>query len=339
MKVRWLALLAMILLIAGCGEDGGSKTAAEERDQPEKLREVRVSLNDYVGAEHAGLLMAEANGYFADVGFEVVLDPPANPTWPVRYVLSDLVDSDFSISHMPQVAISIDEGKPIVAVGSLISQPTATLIWLERSGIKRISDLKEKVIAVPGLPFQVRFLECLLSRPCLERKDIKLKYASFKLAQFLASGKADAIFGGYAQQEGIELRSWGLKSVITPVKELGAPDYDELVLIATTDFAAREPQMIRDFLAALSRGTTAAARNPQAVVREIENHVEPKPVSNRKARKAQVEATLPLLSGDGYMDPGQAERLIDWMQEEGMLRKEIPISSLLTNEFLPRPED
>ncbi|HEU5062639.1 MAG TPA: ABC transporter substrate-binding protein [Solirubrobacterales bacterium] len=329
--IRLGALLAAIVFLAGCGEEEGSKTVVE-RNHPRELREVRVSINDYVGPEHAGLLMAEANGYFADAGFEVIADPPANPTWPVRYVLSDLVDSDFSVSHQPQVAISTDNGKPIVAVGSLISHPTAALIWLKESGIGSISALKGKVVGVPGLPFQVRFLEELLSRANLGPEDVKVKYVGYELVPSLVKGRVDAIFGGSAQLEGIELRSLGLEPVITPVRSLGIPDYEELVLIATTDLASREPQFIQEFLAALSRGTAAAIRNPQAVVREIESHVEPRPVSSRKARRAQVEAILPLLSPSGEMDESRVEGLAAWMHGEGMIREEPPVSSLLADE-------
>ena len=333
---RGLALLATAAMLAGCGGETSSQTA-ERPTFPRELREVRVSLNREVGPEHAGLLMAEANGYFADVGLKVVADPPSSPTWSIRYLLSKLVDSDFSVSHEPQVAISVENGKPIVAVGSLISQPTAALIWLKRSGIKRISDLKEKVIAVPGLPFQVSFLENLLAHSGLELDDVKVKHVGFAAVPLLVSGRADAIFGGSSQLEGTELRSLGLKPVITPVQSVGVPPYDELVLIATTQLASKEPQLIRDLMAALSRGVVAAVRNPQAVVREIERHVEPSPVSSRRAREAQVAAILPLLSETGYMEPGRAKRLIDWMHSEGMIRKKIPVSALLTNEYLPQP--
>jgi len=328
--------MLLVVCLAGCGGGGGS-TAEERPEPPGELREVRISLNRYVGPEHAGILMAEANGYFADVGLKVILDPPGGPKAPVLYLLSGLIDSDFSVSHEPQVAIAVENNRQIVAVGSLVPEPTAALIWLEGSGIKGIADLKGKTIAVPGLAFQMGLLESVLARSGLELQDVKVDHVGYLAIPALVSGRADAIFGVSPQLEGVELRSLGRKPVITPVQSEGVPPYDELVLIATTQLASREPQLIRDFMAALSRGTAAAVRNPQAVVREIESHVEPSPVSSRRAREAQVAAILPLLSKTGYMDPGQAKRLIDWMHSEGMIRKKIPVSSLLTNEYLSQP--
>ena len=44
--------------------------------------------------------------------------------------------------------------------------------------------------------------------------------------------------------------------------ELGIPTYDELVLVASGDRVAEDPEAIRLFLAALERGTRDAARDP-----------------------------------------------------------------------------
>lgn len=334
---RWLPIAVVAAALAGCG-GGNSPETAERPGPPPQLREVQVSLNREVGPEHAGLLMAEANGYFAEAGLEVALSSPASPAWPVRYLLSELVDADFAVSHEPQVAISIENGHPITAVGSLIPEPTAAFIWLEGSGIKSISDLKGKTIAIPGLPFQRSFLEALLSRAGVKPAEVKLRYVGYKAVPTLVRGGADAIFGAVPQLEGVELRSLGRKPVITPVRSMGVPPYDELVLIATTDLVSRDPQWVHDFMTAVSRGTAAATRNPQAVVRAIEGSGEPSPVSSRKARESQVAAILPILSRDGYMGPEQAEGLVDWMDREGMIRKKIPVSELLANEFLPQPE-
>lgn len=336
-KIVW-RLLALTLLVVpigltGCG-GGESSSAEEDATLPRGLREVRVSLNRYVGPEHAGLLMAEANGYFADVGLKVVLDPPGGPRPPILYLLSKLIDSDFSVSHQPQVVIAAENRRPIVSVGSLIASPTAAFIWLKGSGIESVSDLKGKTIAVPGLRFQVSFLESLLARAGLKLEDVKVRSVGYDAVPDLVDGHADAIFGGSSQLEGIELRSLGREPVITPVRSMGIPSYEELVLIATDELASEEPDLIRGFMSALSRGTAAATREPLAVVNEIERHIEPSPVSSRKAREAQVAAILPLLSEGGYMDPEQAERLIAWMHAEGMIEDEPSVAELLSNEFL-----
>jgi len=333
-RVSGPALLAVAALLVGCG-GSGSSTATDTLQLPPEPRAIEVSMNNYEGPEHAGFLMARANGYFEDVGLEVATGSPATPSRPVLYVLSKF--SDLGVSHMPQVAISIENGKPIVAVGSVMSQPTAAMIWLKKSGIESISDLKGKTVAIPGLPFQKALLRSVLEHAGLKLSDVKLKLVSYKSVQVLTSGKADAIFGGSANVEGAELRALGHKPVVTPVQDLGVPPYDELVLFAPRDRVAEEPQLIRHLLAALERGTAAALRNPRRAIEVVENGIEPNPDATPKGLRLGTEATLPLLAESAYMDPAQAERLVDWMHSEGMLRRKLPVSELLTNEYLPQP--
>lgn len=331
-----LALLAVTALLAGCGGGGTSGTTDERPKLPPEPTAIEVSANGYEGPEHVGFLVGEKNGYFEDVGLTVTTGSPANPSRPVRYVLSGW--SDLGISHMPQVAISIASGKPIVAVGSVIPKPTAAMIWLPKSGIEVVSDLKGRTVAIPGLPFQKELLRSVLTQAGLKLSDVKLKLISYKSVPVLASGKADAVFGGSDNVEGAELRALGMKPVVTPVQDLGVPPYEELVLFASRERVAKEPQLIRDVLAGLSHGTAAAIRNPRRAIEVVENGAEPNPDSTRKGMRLGVEATLPLLSPGAEMDPGQAETLVDWMYAEEMIPKKVPVSALLTNEFLPQPE-
>jgi putative hydroxymethylpyrimidine transport system substrate-binding protein len=327
-----LAVLAVAAALAGCG-GGDSSTGTAAPGLPPEPRAIEVSMNNYEGPEQAGFLIATANGYFEDVGLDVATGSPANPSRPIRYVLSEI--SDLGVSHMPQVAMAIENGKPIVAVGSVIAQPTAAMIWLKDSGIASVSDLKGKTVAIPGLPFQKELLRSVLERSGLKLSDVKLKLVSYKSVQVLASGKADATFGGSANVEGAELRALGLKPVVTPVQDLGVPPYDELVLFAARDRVAKEPQLIRNVLAGLQRGTAAALRNTSRAVEVVEGAIEPNPEATPKGLRLGTEATLPLLAESGEMDPAQAERLVEWMYGKGMLRKKLPVSELLSNEYLP----
>lgn len=327
-------IVAAAALLTGCG-GGGSSTPTTGGGPPPEPREIWVSLNNFEGPEHAGPMTAEKDGYFADAGLTVRLGSPTNPSRAIRYVLAGT--SDIGVSHMPQIAISRDRGKPLVAVGSLISQPTAAMIWLRGSGIESISGLRGKTVAIPGLPFQKALLQSVLEHAGLTLADVRLKLVSYESVPVLATGRADAIFGVSGNVEGEELRALGLKPVVTPVQELGVPAYDELVVFTTRERLARDPQLVRDFLAATARGTAAAIRDPQRAVAVVQNGVEPNPEATRKGLRLGTEATLPLLSESGYMDPGQTRRLLDWMQSEGMLRSELRVSDLLSDEYLPQP--
>ena len=123
--------------------------------------------------------------------------------------------------------------------------------------------------------------------------------------QPVISGRADAMFGGFLNVEGVDLAERGLDPRVVPVDRLGVPTYDELVLVADADRVAEDPQPIRDFLAALERGTEAAAKDPQAATDAL---VEAGDGLDPDLTRAEVDKTLPRLvpPGDdpyGWMDP------------------------------------
>lgn len=327
---RALAVGAAVALLAGCGAGGAEEETTVKRQH--NMRELHVVLNGYDGAENVGILMADKLGYFREAGLQTVITSPVSPDRAMEYVLDRTVE--IGVSHQPQVVMSKAGGASIVAVGSVIPKPTAAMIWLEKSKIAGIADLKGKTIAVPGVPFQRSLLQSVLARAGLTLEDVKVKTVLYDLVSALAKGRADAIFGGSWTSEGAVLESRGLEPVITRVEDLGIPLYDELTVVVRSDFLAERSPVVRDFMAAVARGTAAAIEDPEAAVSLIEDSVEANPDLSRRATEATVEATLPTLSEDNYMDPGQTKELVDWMREQRLIERRPRLSKLFTNEYL-----
>jgi ABC-type nitrate/sulfonate/bicarbonate transport system substrate-binding protein len=287
-----LAIAVAVSLLAGCGEGSEAETATNPLPLP--YREVQITLDGIPGPENVGILMAEQRGYFAARNLEVWVRTPVSPLRPIHYVADGEVD--FSISHQPQVELAQEKGVPVESVGSLISEPTAAMIWLKKSRIDGIADLKGKTIAIPGLPFQKEFLEKILARAGLTLAEVEVRISGYELVPDLVSGRADAIFGGSWNVEGAELKARGLEPVVTRVQDLGIRPYDELVLIARSDRFTNDPRPLRDFIAAVDRGTAAAIKDPEAAARLIALR---SGEQKGKALEAKIESTLPLLSGPG----------------------------------------
>lgn len=295
-------------LFSGCGgsQDAVSTTmpttAREPRPSyageasPSFPRHLHVGLDGPIGPANVAIQMAVEKGFFADAGLSVYPGIPVRPRRPVRYVAA--YTDDIALTQQPQVALAKENGAPIVAVGSLISQPTAAMIWLKKSGIRGIADLRNKTVAVPGIPYQEKMLESILEKAGVKPDDVEVKHVGYRLMPALLEGKADAIFGGSWNIEGAALRERGVKPVIKRVQELGVPTYDELVVITRADRAAREPRVIRKFMSALNRGVAAVKRNPEIALKLIESGPREFEISKRETN-AQVRATLPLLSPTG----------------------------------------
>jgi len=323
-----VALLALALGLAACGE--------KSEDVTGKTQPLSLTLDFYPNPDHAGIYMAQKLGYFKEAGLDVSIHTPSDPAAPIKLVAAG--QTDLSISYEPEVLLAKEQGLDVLAVGALVNRPLTSMIWLKKSGIKGIGDLRGKTIATAGIPYQDAYLKTILGRVNLSSADVKAVNVGFGLLPAILGGQAQAMLGGFSNIEGVDLRLRGSDPVVTPVDKLGVPSYDELVLVAQRKRLEEDPEGIRLFLAALARGTVAAAKNPKATTKAL---LEANPDLDPKLTKAEVAATLPLLNPPlnghpyGYMDPAGWSKFTGWMRDNGLISSLPPTGSVLSNSYLP----
>jgi putative hydroxymethylpyrimidine transport system substrate-binding protein len=326
-----LAVLLIALALAACGEKSEDTTGDRES--------FGLTLDFYPNPDHAGIYMAQKLGYFEEAGLDLGIDTPSEPAAPLKQLAAGR--TDLAISYEPEVALAREQGLDVVAVAALVNRPLTSMIWLQKSGIKGVGDLKGKTVATAGIPYQDAFLKTILARVKLSPGDVKAVNVGFGLLPALVGGSAQAMLGGFSNVEGIDLRERGKAPVVTPVDQLGVPTYDELVLVARRQSLEADPEKFRLFLAALERGTDAAAAQPGAATKAI---TEANPDLEPKLAAAEVKATLPLLAARtegqpyGYMNPQEWATFAGWMRDNELIETLPQTSELLDNGYLPSGE-
>ncbi|MDX6601614.1 MAG: putative hydroxymethylpyrimidine transport system substrate-binding protein [Solirubrobacterales bacterium] len=324
-----LALLSLAVGLAACGEKSEDTTGETES--------LSLTLDFYPNPDHAGIYMAQKLGYFEEAGLDVNIQTPSDPAAPLKLLAAGR--SDLAISYEPEVMLAHEQGLDVEAVAAVVNRPLTSMIWLKKSGIKGVGSLRGKTIATAGIPYQDAYLKTILARAKLKPSDVKTVNVGFGLLPALLGGRAQAILGGFSNVEGVDLRLRGSKPVVTPVDKLGVPTYDELVLVARRRQLEEDPQAIRLFIAALARGTAAAASNPEAAAKAL---LDANPDLDPKLTKAELAVTLPLLAptaGDnrpyGYMAPDQWREFTGWMRDNELIEGLPATSDLLSNDYLP----
>ncbi len=322
------ALLTLSLGLSACGE--------KSEDVKGEAQQLTLTLDFYPNPDHAGIYMAQKLGYFKEAGLDVEIQTPSDPSAPLKLLATG--QSDLAISYEPEVILAREQGLGVKAVAALVNRPLTSLIWLKKSGIDSVAGLRGKTVATAGIPYQDAYLKTILARAKLQPSDVSAVNVGFGLLPALLSDKAQAMLGGFSNVEGVDLRLRGKDPVVTPVDELGVPSYDELVLAANEKQLAEDPQAIRLFIAALARGTEAAAKDPEATAKALE---EANPDLDPKLTRAELAATLPLLSPPrgkhpyGFMDPGLWTEFSGWMRDNELIEGLPPSSELLSNAYLP----
>lgn len=325
--------LAVAVAVSACGTKPETPSGQPERET------FSVALDWYPNPDHSGFLVAEDKGYFEDAGLDVSLSSPSDPSLPIKLVAAG--KADVAISYEPEVLLARQEGLDVVAVAGLIDQPLTSMIWLKKSKIKRVRDLKGKTVSTAGIAYQDAYLATILKRAGLSTDEVKKVSVGQGLLPSILSGRAQATLGPLWNIEGVQLKLDRRHPVIYPVDRLGVPTYSELVLVAKGSRLESDPDPVRLFIAALARGTAAAVTDPGLATRTV---LEANTALKPKVTDAQVKATLPLLRRGGpkgtdqpfgYMDTAKWQSFINWMVRQKVLETKEMAVDALTNDYLP----
>jgi putative hydroxymethylpyrimidine transport system substrate-binding protein len=322
---------ACALALAACGE----KT---ESTGPAKRESVRLMLDFFPNADHAGLYAAQGTGAFDRAGLDVSIQTPSDPSAPLKLLAAGRVD--LAISYEPELLLARDRGQKLVAVGALVQKPLTSVISIGRRAISNPTQLAGKTVGTAGIPYQSAYLKAILASAHVDAKRVKEVNVGFNLVPAMLSGKVDATLGAYWNYEAIQLQQEHKRPKVIRMETVGVPTYDELVIVARqSDLDAKSGgAKIRRFMRALAQGMKALKQDPNTGIAPL---LRANRDLDRRLQEASVKATMPVFfpadtsKAFGYMNPSEWATYGDWMARNRLLERPPDAASALTNEFLP----
>jgi len=280
-----------------------------------------VLLDWFVNPDHAPLIIAAEKGYFSEVGLEVKLIPPADPSAPPRLVAAG--QGDIAISYQPNLYLQVAEGLPLVRFGTIVSTPLNALVVLDDGPVKALADLKGKTVGFSVGGFEDALLKMMLSEAGLSLSDVELVNINFALSPSLITGKVDAVIGAFRNFELNQLALENHTGRAFYPEEHGVPAYDELIYLTRRDMA--DDDRLPRFLAAVEKATLYLTNHPdEALALFLKAHPD---LDNPLNRRAFAD-TLPRFSkSPAALDPGRYERFAHFMKEQGLIDSIAPLES------------
>lgn len=216
-------------------------------------------LDWFVNPDHGPIIIAEENGYFADVGLEVEVIAPADPSLPPRMVAAG--QADLAVSYQPQLHLQIHEGLPLKRVGTLVATPLNCLLVLKDGPIGTPADLKGKRIGFSVAGVEEAILTAILEKYGVSLDDIELVNVNFSLSPALMSGQVEAVIGAFRNFELNQMDIEGRPGRCFYIEEEGVPTYDELIYVANPD--KMDADKIARFMYATAKATQFIVNNPE----------------------------------------------------------------------------
>jgi putative hydroxymethylpyrimidine transport system substrate-binding protein len=324
-----LALLALAALaLAACGE------RTEPTGAPPQQR-LRLMLDYFPNADHAGIYAAKADSDFSKAGLDVDVQAPSDPATPLKLLAAGRVD--LAISYEPELLLARDKGAKLVAVGAIVQKPLTSIMSIGKHAIDDPAQLKGKTVGTAGIPYQSAYLKAILDRAGVSPSSVKEVNVGFNLVPAMKTKKVDATLGAFWNYEGVQLRLQKQHPKVIRMEKVGVPTYQELVIVAREQDLAKGGEKVRRFLRALGQGYGALRSDPEAGVKPL---LKANPDLDPKLQRESVKATLPVFAAPtgkpfGWMDIGEWQRYGDWMYANKLLERQPNATRALTDEFLP----
>ncbi|MEM8956624.1 MAG: ABC transporter substrate-binding protein [Pseudomonadota bacterium] len=290
--------------------------------QEQTVDKMTLILDWFINPDHGPILVAEERGYFAEVGLEVEVIPPADPADPPKMVAAGR--ADLAISYQPQLHLQVAEGLPLIRVGTLVATPLNCLLVLADGPVQTIADLKGRKVGFSVAGVEEALLYEILRRHGLTLEDVELVNVNWSLSPSLMARQVDAVIGAYRNFELNQMEIEGVPGRCFYPEEEGVPPYDELVYIANRD--TMDPDMLRRFISATEKATHYIVNHPEdsweifaGTARELQDELN---------AKAWVDTWPRFSLTPAAVDHGRYARFEAFLEASGMVEGQRTVGEL-----------
>jgi len=281
-----------------------------------------ILLDWFVNPDHATLVIAKEKGFFAAEGLDVTLIAPSDPNDPPKLVAAGQVA--LAVAYQPQLHVQVDQGLPLVRVGTLVPMPLNALVALADGPIKSLADLKGRSVGYSVGGFEDALLEAMLETVDLSIEDVTLINVNFSLSPSILSGQVDAVIGAYRNFELNQMDLIGRPGIAFFPEEYGVPNYEDLILVANAD-KLDDPRLPR-VLHALELATQYVINHPdESWALFIKAYPELDDELNRRA----WADTLPRFAlRPALVDSERYTAFGEFLLDRGMIKQTVPVEKL-----------
>ncbi len=338
-------LQIILVLLFGLLVVGGvlffTKDRFSNKKTSEKLTPFTVVLDWTPNTNHTGMYVALAKGWYKAEGLDVKILPYASGTAPEVLVTSG--KADVAVSAAEGVVSNAASGNPVVSIAAIVQHNTSGFMALSGHGITSPKDLDNKIDGDSQSPIETAILKKIITGN--GGKGI-FKNANLDVAamQAMANKQID-FFWVFEGWEVIQAKHQGLNVVYFPSLKNGIPDYYTPVLVTSPKEIKQNPEVLKKFMAATSKGYQYAIAYPKEAA-DILIATAPK---GTFPDKSFIEDSQKFLSAH-YVDRGRVWGLQDkkaWhdypqfiidaggaLDKNSQPVKQLNFDSLYTNQFL-----
>lgn len=343
-----LGALAVAVLVwlaaAGCGASPSSSSSSSSNatarghgsNPPALAHRTRATLIlDFTpNAVHAGIYRALAAGYYRRENIDLRVVQPTSTEETLKLI--DAGRAQFGLADGSDVAGLIARGGDAQAVMALVQRPLGGLIARAGEHVRSPADLQGRTVGVTGVPSDEAVLDTEVRHSGGDPRRVRMVDVGFDGARALVAKRIDA-FTGFIPADGVGLQVSGHPITAFGLADNGGPPYPGLVAFTTRAEIARDPQLVRAFVAATAHGYRDTIADPERSLRDL---LAANPTLPRRLTQASLRVYVGLfdLRGQarfGAFAQANLRAMSEWMTANRLIERPVAPTRYATSAFLP----
>lgn len=328
-KFKYLLVTIFMLLLSGC------QAVEEEKENTEDQVMVPVSLQlQWVTqAQFAGFYVALEKGWYQEEGLDVTIYQGGPDAVPIELVVGG--SRDFGTNLLSDLAVSIDQGKNIVAISQIQQASGLRLLTHMDSGIKTPSDFIGKKVGVWLGSWEIQF-SALLASVGVDPKDVDIVSQGWSMGPFV-KGELD-VASAMIYNEYYKVLEAGIAK-----EDIHIIDYQDYqldfpgdALFTSIQMVQENPELCRKMVRASFRGWEYAFANPEEAVNIILRHDKSGVQSFDHQLKMLTEMDIMRTKDEvdfGTFNPDRIERMIRLLVDYHIMSEHVALKNIFSSEF------
>ncbi|MET1981725.1 ABC transporter substrate-binding protein [Enterococcus faecium] len=329
MKKLWL-LLPLLLLLSACGTAKETSSKQETKD----LKKVTFVLDYVPNTNHTGIYLAKEKGYYKEAGLNVQIIEPGDNSTSIGLVGAD--KAQFGVSYQEDVTYAHADGQniPVKAIATVIKHNTSGFATLSDSNIHSPKDFEGKTYAGWQSPSEEAVLKAVMEKDGGDFSKLTMVGSNGEGPESL--GKSSDIQWYFEGWDMIKAKEAGIELNYIPLKELDERlDYYTPVIITNDQLIKSDPELVQSFMDATKKGYQEAIKDPNDSAKLLQKYAK----ENDRTFLEESQAFLSKNYTDnpenwGLMEEKVWRNYTAFMQENGLIKQDVPSQELFTNQFI-----
>ncbi|KHE68172.1 ABC transporter substrate-binding protein [Halobacillus sp. BBL2006] len=331
---KFLLFLLVVMLLGACSSE--DEESSEAKAGQSETKDIKLVLDWTPNTNHTGLYVAQAEGYFKAEGLNVEIMMPGEAG------ADQLVASgkaDFGISAQETLTEARVQDIPVVSIGAIIQHNTSGFASPKDKNITSPADYEGKTYGGWGAPVEKAVLSSLMQKENADVENVEI--VNMGNSDFFTAVERDIDFAWiYYGWTGVEAELRGQELNMQYLTDYSDKlDYYTPVLTTNEKMIQNDPETVKAFMAAVSKGYEYAIDQPEKAADIL---IEAVPDLDPGLVKASQKWLSPKYQDDaeqwGTQDVTVWKNYSDWMYSHDLLDNELDAEKAFTNEFLPEKE-